>query len=296
MRVAICFSGMPRNFKTTHKPFENNILNVLEGMGFEYDIFIHTWDNKLKYPKYLPDDGNYTEIERLYNPISFECEIYDNNMIHELLIDSKVDKYLQHLSSKGYTEWKRRSDDISEWIAGGLLRNNTISLFYGIKKVNELRKKYEKENNFKYDAIILCRFDNIVFDKINTNVLEVLEDTIFSPMGYEPDDRDKLGTVNDILAVGGRDSMEVYMTLYDRMYYLLKKRFDYKHPRPFHTIGLTKHNLVDKNININRFYLNHIVCRRLHKYKALNSVVTGEGWDIPVHKTTEIIKESNNWM
>ena len=122
------------------------------------------------------------------------------------------------------------------------------------------------------------------------------ENTVYCPMGYEPDDRERLGTVNDILAVGDERSMNVYMTLYDRLFNLLKERYDKKHPRPWHTIGLTKHNLVKNNIQIKRFYLDHIVTRRLHKYKAVNSVVTGEGWNIVVPKTDKIILESKNWI
>ena len=136
----------------------------------------------------------------------------------------------------------------------------------------------------------------MIFDKLNIKVLNNEKNTVQCPMGYEPDNREKLGTVNDILAVGNSLNMDIYMSLYKRLYDLLKERFDLKHPRPWHTIGLTKHNLVKNNITIKRFYLDHIVTRRLHKYKALNSVVTGEGWNIPIKKTNKIITESNRWI
>ena len=42
--------------------------------------------------------------------------------------------------------------------------------------------------------------------------------------------------------------------------------------------------------------MNHIVTRRLHKYKALNSVVTGDNWNIPIKKTNKIIIEPNRWI
>jgi hypothetical protein len=165
-------------------------------------------------------------------------------------------------------------------------------LFYGLNESNKLRI----ESDLKHDIIIKTRFDNIMFDKLNIATLSKEENTVYCPMGYEPDDRERLGTVNDILAVGDERSMNVYMTLYDRLFNLLKERYDKKHPRPWHTIGLTKHNLVKNNIQIKRFYLDHIVTRRLHKYKAVNSVVTGEGWNIVVPKTDKIILESKNWI
>ena len=286
MRVAVCFSGMPRSFKTVYESHKKFIFDVLSEQGIEYDIFIHTWNNKVKYPKYLSDEGTVEELIELYKPTAFKIETYNDEKINELLNDSKVNEYHE------YIDHNNDLNNIGDWIGGGLLTNNTISLFYGLNESNKLRI----ESDLKHDIIIKTRFDNIMFDKLNIATLSKEENTVYCPMGYEPDDRERLGTVNDILAVGDERSMNVYMSLYDRLFNLLKERYDKKHPRPWHTIGLTKHNLVKNNIQIKRFYLDHIVTRRLHKYKAVNSVVTGEGWDVIVPKTDKIILESNNWI
>ena len=286
MRVAVCFSGMPRSFKTVYESHKKFIFDVLSEQGIEYDIFIHTWNNKVKYPKYLSDEGTVEELIELYKPTAFKIETYDDKKINELLNDSKVNEYHE------YIDHNNDLNNIGDWIGGGLLTNNTISLFYGLNESNKLRI----ESGIKHDIIIKTRFDNIMFDKLNIATLSKEENTVYCPMGYEPDNREQLGTVNDILAVGDERSMNVYMTLYDRLFNLLKERYDKKHPRPWHTIGLTKHNLVKNNIQIKRFYLDHIVTRRLHKYKAVNSVVTGEGWNIVVPKTDKIILESKNWI
>ena len=286
MRVAVCFSGMPRSFKTVYESHKKFIFDVLSEQGIEYDIFIHTWNNKVKYPKYLSDEGTVEELIELYKPTSYNVEIYDDKKINELLNDSKVNEY------HDYIDHNNDLNNISDWIGGGLLTNNTISLFYGLNESNNLRI----DSGLKHDIIIKTRFDNIMFDKLNIATLSNEKNTVYCPMGYEPDDRERLGTVNDILAVGDEHSMNVYMSLYNRLFNLLKERYDKKHPRPWHTIGLTKHNLVKNNIQIKRFYLDHIVTRRLHKYKAVNSVVTGEGWNIVVPKTDKIILESKNWI
>lgn len=286
MRVAVCFSGMPRSFKTVYESHKKFIFDVLSEQGIEYDIFIHTWNNKVKYPKYLSDEGTVEELIELYKPTAFKIETYDDKKIHELLNDSKVNEYHE------YIDHNNDLNNIGDWIGGGLLTNNTISLFYGLNESNNLRI----DSGLKHDIIIKTRFDNIMFDKLNIATLSNEKNTVYCPMGYEPDDRERLGTVNDILAVGDEHSMNVYMSLYNRLFNLLKERYDKKHPRPWHTIGLTKHNLVKNNIQIKRFYLDHIVTRRLHKYKAVNSVVTGEGWNIVVPKTDKIILESKNWI
>lgn len=296
MRAAICFSGMPRSFKTVYQSHQDYIIKVLKKQDIKYDIFIHTWDNKIKYPKYLPDDGNVNELIELYDAALYKIETYNQDKIQKLYIDSKVKNYQEYITQQGYTQWKSKTQDIAEWRGGGLLTHNTISLFYGLNEVNKLRKQYEIQNGFKYDIIIKSRFDNIMFDELNPLTLNNTPNTVYCPLGYEPDDREKLGTVNDILAVGDSFSMDVYMSLYNRLHDLLVERFNLKHPRPWHTIGLTKHNLIKNKINIKRFYLDHIVTRRLHKYKALNSVVTGEGWNVPVMKTNKITTESNRWI
>ena len=290
MRAAICFSGLPRSFKSVFEAHKKYMFNVLEKQGIKYDIFIHTWNNKVKYPKFLPDEGNVDEIIKLYKPISYKIETYDDNKVKELYINSKIDKYHEYIGRDN------NYNDIADWVGGGLLTNNTISLFYGLNESNNLRKQYELNNEIEYDIVIKTRFDNIMFDKLNIDTLSNEANTVFCPMGYEPDDRERLGTVNDILAVGNAKSMDIYMSLYTRLSELLKERYDKRHPRPWHTIGLTKHNLVKNDICIKRFYLDHIVTRRIHKYKAVNSVVTGEGWNIPVPKTNKIIIESNNWI
>ncbi len=310
MRVAICFSGMPRNFKSVFDSHKKYVFDVLKDNGFDYDIFIHTWDNKVHYAKYMPDEGNINEIVDLYKPVSYRQDVYDKNKMDELYFSSKIDKYREHIETKGFTEWQKRQNDISDWWGGGLLTHNTTSLFHGLREVNNLRKKYESENNFKYDIIIKTRFDNMIFDKLNVKTLCNESNSVFCPLGYEPvkdlpvekfadadvvmKKRESLGTVNDIFAVGSRDAMNKYMTLYDRFYDLLIKRFNSGHPRPWHTLGLTKHNLIENKVDIKLFYLAHIVTRRIQKYKVFDSVVCGEGWNIPIKKTDKILLDSNN--
>jgi len=218
--------------------------------------------------------------------VSYKIETYDVEKIKSLERDSNIDKYLTEILS----DYNRRDNDIADWIGGGTLRNNTISLFYGMNQVNNLRIQYEQSNNIVYDIIIKNRFDNLIYN--NLMALPILANTIYSPYGYEPDNRDKLGTINDIFAIGDRNGMNTYLSLYNNLYNLVTDRYLNKHPRPWHTIGLVKHNLIANNIDIKRFYLDHIVSRRLHKYKENDGVVTGENWNIKIPWTEKIIDET----
>jgi len=150
MRVAVCFSGMPRSFKTVYESHKKFIFDVLLEQGIEYDIFIHTWNNKVKYPKYLSDEGTVEELIELYKPTAFKIETYDDEKIHELLNDSKVNEYHE------YIDHNNDLNNIGDWIGGGLLTNNTISLFYGLNESNKLR--IESSSSFLFPIFALLVF------------------------------------------------------------------------------------------------------------------------------------------
>lgn len=293
MKIAIAFSGMPRSFKSTYSNFIENVIRPLEKKGHSVDIFIHVWENKIRYVKFMNDEGTVKELINLYSPASHRIESYNDTKINKLRKEVKLNEYFDYLESKDY---KKEDHKESDFIGGGPQRDNRISHFYGFKAVKEIILEYEKLNDIKYDCIIKNRFDNMIFEPINTDILNDLDNTVYSTMGYEADDKHINKTVNDMFFVGSRDSIIKLLSLYSNLHKLLKIRFDHKHTKPWQPPGLVRHHLVDCKIKIKRFYLNHIVTRRLHKYKALNSVVTGDGWNIPVAKTDKIITETNTWI
>jgi hypothetical protein len=294
MNIAIVFSGMSRSFKTTYPNFIKNIVNPLKEKGHYINIIMHVWDNKYNYVKYMKDEGTIDELISLYKPYHFLVEKYDLKTIERLRKDSNIDSYLDYIKSKNY---HRKDLNHGDFIGGGPQRDNRISSFYSIEQTKNLIIEAEKKQNIKYDCIIKNRLDNQIFSPINLDIFSNLKDTVYSSMGYEGDDKHIDFTINDMFLVGDRNSMLKHLSLYSNLIDLLILRFNQNHPKPFQPVGLTKHNLVYEGVtNIKRFYLNHIVTRRLHKYKALNSVVTGDGWNIPVKKTDKIITECNRWI
>lgn len=293
MNIAIAFSGMGRSFKTTYNGFIENIVNPLLQEGHHVDIIMHVWDNKYRYVKYMEDEGTVEEIISLYKPNKYQVEVYNKNTINRLREDINLESYLKYIKDKNYI---RNDLDEKDFIGGGPQRDNRISHFYGYNKVKDLILEYENETNITYDCIIKNRLDNLIFEPLNTEILKNIHNTIYSTMGYEASDKHINLTINDMFILGDRSSMLEHLSIYSNLIKLLKIRFDKNHPKPWQPPGLVRHNLVDKNITIKRFYLNHIVTRRLHKYKKLNSVVTGDNWDIPIKKTTQIISEDNRWI
>ena len=133
MKVALCLHGY----------FKNN--DIYESFrGFEYikrkildvcdcDVFIHSWD--LKNKKHI--DNLYDCKKVVFEPqIQFEREMG--------LID------------ESYFFGKDKS-------APGIYEINncfkTFSFTYSRKRALELKREYEIENNFKYDCVIIARFD-----------------------------------------------------------------------------------------------------------------------------------------
>lgn len=124
--MALCLAGLVR--KSFYGPSSYNIgfscLNEQVISKYDTDVFIHAWEPEMQ-----------DEIVSLYNPKSF---------LFESQIDFK-DKY-QNLNPT------YNLMSVSPY-------QNVFSMMYGRKSSIELKTKYEVENNFKYDWVILSRFD-----------------------------------------------------------------------------------------------------------------------------------------
>lgn len=119
-------------------------------------------------------------------------------------------------------------------------REKMHSHFYNNKKCIELIHTYEKENNINFDIIIKYRADIVSNDifpilHVNKNII------------YIPHENDHTG-INDQLVYGDRDVMYIHSTLYDRIIHYCKN-----HNTPYHPESLTLKNIIDNNINIQRF-------------------------------------------
>ncbi len=185
-RVALCLSGHLRSFEATYKYLKENIINPTN-----CDIFIFSWD-KLGYDGARGDrhlinqNVDENKIKQLYNP---------KKIIISKPIDFNVDKYLNRLGS-------------------GLRNPNIVSnMFYGINQSNNLKKEFENENNFKYDAVIRCRADLLFESKLDINEIASAKYNkgIFFPKFGD------YGGLNDQFAFGNSESMDLYSETYKKL-------------------------------------------------------------------------------
>lgn len=124
MKIAICFFGKYNN-KGGLKDFNIGYNNIKkEVLQYKPDIFIHTWN------------GPNNKLLLKYNPKKI---LYEN-----LKTFTKEREFI-----KKNTNGKKNQE----------LGYRSCSMFYSINKVIEMKKEYERINNFKYDCVILTRFD-----------------------------------------------------------------------------------------------------------------------------------------
>jgi hypothetical protein len=154
IRVAILLSGHIR---------KNNILSgVLHFLKkFNYDVFIHTWDN-------LGYKGSETNLNDNVDFESVTNEINNFLSVKDYLIENNKDFINKIDLKKGYFNFSSPEAFI-------------ISQLYSINKSYLLMEKYSLENDVKYDIVFKFRFDcsldsftltkDIITDVNNHNII-----------------------------------------------------------------------------------------------------------------------------
>lgn len=164
MRVALILSGKYRDAKRCFPTIYENILKI-----YKPDVFISTWTNPSDIKDanfggiYPSDDSSIEEIFHLYKPISFESETFDDS----------EHGYYRRLSSLVDKTKEEESKNITI---------NTYSMWYKRWRCNNLKKDWEQKNGFKYDVVIMCRFDLFILEPL---LINSERDTVKIPHGYD---------------------------------------------------------------------------------------------------------------
>ena len=144
MKVAICFYGLVGSCEKKYgvgksldpkialKYYKKNIFKYIK----DYDVFIHS--QSIEHKKIL---------KKLYSPkqVLFEKR---KNFFFKVILNLKFLKSILASLITGSSlsrKYKRSFSNYSRW--------------YSTKKTLELKKKFEKENNIKYDLVLLTRLD-----------------------------------------------------------------------------------------------------------------------------------------
>ena len=201
MKIALCLSGQPRGIPYSCQQILDNIINVNENV----DVFLHTWfdpnDIGKSYGSAQPHQDNH---------VGYVKEDTDS-----ILLDNfKPKKYI--------IEPQREFPFARTFKSHPTARQEVMaSIFYTMYKANELKKEYEKENNFKYDCVIRTRYDLYYQSPIViNNYLDILNDKIVVSERYQVD-QDNFGNhfkpMVDIFAFSSSENMDIFSSVYPNM-------------------------------------------------------------------------------
>ena len=163
MRIAICFYGLvgskdkkygkgtPLDPQVCYNYYKKNVFFN----DHELDIFIHSQSYESK-----------DKILKVYNPKLYLIE-KQKNFFLKTLFHKKIIYEFFSLPIKFLLKKKKLKELILDLNKKYLRCLNLWSRWYSTKKVIDLKKKYEKENNFKYDLVMLTRFDLAFLTKFN---------------------------------------------------------------------------------------------------------------------------------
>ena len=159
--------GAYHNPESGYKHLKNKIID-----NYDTDVFCHCWNTEAE-----------DSIKKLYKPKKYLFE-------QQKSFDLSLDKYNIDENERDIDKWKHLSENAKKGYKYAFqTRNNwnrtievfkiqafrTSSRWYSTKEVLRLKNEYEKENNFEYDFVLICRYDSFWnfphHDKKNTNIL-----------------------------------------------------------------------------------------------------------------------------
>ena len=176
MRIAFCISGQLRTWKRSADTWLKLANALEEKLGAKVDFFSHTWDfntlpNNLCWrvmkasPVPEPIDAN--EIQEYIKKINLkDFEINDYAFYKK-----RVEHLMQLSSASSHNGIKSESIPLT-WAAGQ---------FYSLMRSSHQKKRYEMNNNFRYDMVFKIRNDLYFTDDMIEKFLSLNEYVTWRP-------------------------------------------------------------------------------------------------------------------
>ena len=180
MKIAVCLSGMLRNFENTFPRFKKFIIDE-----YQPDIFFSGYPNSsgIKYCE--------NKLTELYHPKKICIQEY-TDQLRKKICDNE-----QKYSARPETKI-----------------NNFLSQLYNIKTCDNLRQQYEQENKFKYDIVIRSRIDVFYFKRFELKELQMANfGYVLIPTEWDFKSVDIMA-VSDSFAMTNSNNMTKYSSLY----------------------------------------------------------------------------------
>ena len=215
MKIAICYSGMFRNFQ---KNVDNHIEHLIS--KYDCDVYLSFWDvygfGAVNIKSSIEDNDYITEQDKeeilsKLKPKNFEFESYNEL---ENFFDLEGKKY----DESGFAPFCK----------------NVLSMYYKIQKCGEM----VKNSGIDYDLILRLRGD--VFFNEDLILQLPKENTV-----YHPERASWTKAMNDQLGYGNKEVMYIYYDLYNKLPEIWTKGTSRGAPEHY-----LYHHMVNNNISM----------------------------------------------
>ncbi len=202
MRIAICISGHFRKFSELYRNWFDLFYSPLSKYN-QVDIFIHTWSElnssdcfSVQQLDNIVDSNKLDEIHfrSLLNPVKMVVEDFA-----QIKDNFTIDKYYKPNQKIHPLVYNHKSKI-----------QYCFPMFYKWFSCNELKKKKEKEENFKYDLVVKCRPDIFFFREIR-------------PEEFDPNYVYMRTPSQDFLIFGSSENIDRVTSIYANLHNLINK-------------------------------------------------------------------------
>jgi hypothetical protein len=234
-KVAILLSGHLRNFEEIINNFKNNFIKEISE-EFDYDIYIHTWNNNFTEDNVMNYDRYFLNI-KVNNDYIYNLFQKNGLIVKKIIIENQKELYnLLNINSYLHTNTNNRS--IHDKFNIDYVKDLTNKLFwqyYGhYKLINNL------DNNDDYDFIIKSRPD-IFYEKFDKKLFEY---DIFFPETHQ------FGDVNiNQIFFGGKTKYMTEILKFFENFIFYNKNINFPLINNYHKT----------DINFNRIFRHYII-------------------------------------
>ena len=196
-RVALLFHGVVGSENRWgdiidyKRPLKTHIKNLYKNETCELDVFMHVWDYNNKVSDY--------QLE-----LDFQPKIFSK--IKPLPTGNFEDAW--PVLYKSYWQWNGAYREKNNIIK---ILERINSQMFGLYYANELKRKHEIENNFKYDFVIKTRYDLLLGWKPDFNKLDSNK---FYSLPYNKHDKvykgEQKNTMTDFFWIAGSELMDKF--------------------------------------------------------------------------------------
>lgn len=229
MRIAICFFGLVGgksgkngtggsiDAKVAQEYYKKHIFDINDNV----DVFIHSWSTDKK-----------NELLEMYSPKKYIIEpqkLFFDSILHPKLwlpifiTVAKVKTIIKLFLSKFFKSDIYKKMMLTKYEEAF----RAYSKWYSVKKVLELKREYEDERGFTYDAVMMTRFDVGFFSDLNFKKydMEYFHASHWNSLPLEGQDREHASLVNhyegkrliDFWFFSSSKNMDKFSKLYDKI-------------------------------------------------------------------------------